>query len=54
MATNLSNRLKEQVAKFQKAAKVADAIQRQTKANRIVSDTARAAREFKSQLPPKQ
>jgi len=54
MATPLSNRLKEQVQKYEKAARVASAIQRQAQANRVVSETARAAREFKNQLPPKQ
>lgn len=54
MATKLSERLKEEVAKYDKAARVTSAISRQNEVNRVASDAARLKREFRSQLPPRQ
>ena len=54
MATVMGSKLQEQVKRFEKAAKLTEAVRRQTEANRSISAIAAAGRTLKAQLPPKQ
>lgn len=54
VATQFGSKLSEQVKKYQKAARLADAARSQTDHNRAVSDIARLGRDTKAQIPPKQ